>query len=325
MTPLDIRLQLHRNGYAPLPLVGKAPVLKNWQQINTTAREIELWPLLHPGATNTGVLTRLMPTLDLDILNEEAANAAEQIVRRHYGPVLVRIGRPPKRAIPFRTDVPFKKLCVAFGKEKVEFLCDGQQVAVAGMHPDTHQPYRWHGGDLWQIPRQNLPTIHEVEAPALVGEIVEVLCREHGYYQSSAVRPQSNQTPIHVSQVAISKGDRSVPKPLYNKIIELMPGRPLHQRRVRGILRPAVEAREDRNDQLYYAALQFRELILSHIITRDSVEKLLFMTAELSGYLEKRGKKQTEDTIRSGLNAWSFGRLPEKHEMGFSPDEENAP
>jgi len=201
MTPLELRLHLHRNGYAPLPLIGKAPVLKNWQQkTETNAQEIALWPSIYPGATNTGALTRKMPTLDIDILNEEAARAAEEIAAAHYaehGLVLVRIGKPPKRAIPFRTDEPFKKILVTLiapngAEEKIEFLGDGQQVVVAGLHPDVGQPYRWHGGDLWQTARGELPYIREAEAHAIVDEIVEMLCREYGY-RRAAERPKKKE------------------------------------------------------------------------------------------------------------------------------------
>jgi hypothetical protein len=201
MTPTDIRLQMHRNGYAPLPLIGKAPVLKNWQQkTETNASEIELWPSICPGANDTGALTGRLPTADIDILNEEAARAAEEIVRANYeerGRVLVRIGKPPKRAIPFRTDEPFKKIQVSLiapnGKEeKVEFLGDGQQVVVAGIHPDTGQPYRWHGGELCQTARDELPYIREAEAHALVDEIVDMLCRDFGY-RRAAERPKKKE------------------------------------------------------------------------------------------------------------------------------------
>jgi hypothetical protein len=200
-TPLDVRLLLLRNGYAPLPLAGKAPTLKKWQEkADSNAGEIELWSSTWPDATNTGALTRLLPTLDLDILNEEAARAAEEIARAHHeehGLVLVRIGRPPKRAIPFRTDEPFKKILVSLiapngAEEKVEFLGDGQQVAVAGLHPDIGQPYRWHGGELWQIARDELPYIREAEARVLVDEIVETLCRDFGY-RRAAERPQKQR------------------------------------------------------------------------------------------------------------------------------------
>jgi hypothetical protein len=123
--------------------------------------------------------------------------AAEEIVRANHeehGLVLVRIGRPPKRAIPFRTDEPFRKIQVILiapnGKEeKVEFLGDGQQVVVAGMHPDIGQPYWWHGGELWQTARDELPYIREAEAHALVDEIVAMFCHDFGY-RRAAERPK---------------------------------------------------------------------------------------------------------------------------------------
>jgi hypothetical protein len=107
---------------------------------------------------------------------------------------LVRIGKPPRRAIPFRTDEPFKKIVVNLiapngAEEKIEFLGDGQQVVVAGLHPDIGQPYRWHGGELSQIAREDLPYIREADARARVDEIVELLCREYGY-RRAAERPK---------------------------------------------------------------------------------------------------------------------------------------
>ena len=68
------------------------------------------------------------------------------------GHILVRIGKAPKRAIPFRTEVPFAKITAnvvaPHGRtEKIEFLGDGQQVVAFGIHPETKQRYNWHGGE----------------------------------------------------------------------------------------------------------------------------------------------------------------------------------
>jgi hypothetical protein len=320
MWPTDLRLQLHRNGYAPLPLIGKAPVLPKWTQTEIDAWQIALWSSMYPQATNTGALTRLMPTLDLDILNEEAANAAEGIVRAHHGPVLVRIGLPPKRAIPFRTDAPFKKITIdLIDGQKIEFLGHGQQVAVAGIHPDTGQPYQWHGGDLWHTPRNQLPLIHEPEARALINEITEMLCRDFGYRQGHD-RLTTTQHLFYVSPVSIDR-DRFVPKRLHDRIIELIPQRPKDQRRARGILRPLVSARENRNQQVYSAALQLRELIATCIIPRATAEKLLFLCAELNGYVAKRGVNHTWSTINSGLNVGHRGNVKGDSEESAHDDQ----
>jgi hypothetical protein len=165
-------------------------VLDGWQKRQQTSEgDITVWSQLYPDAVGTGALTRLMPTLDLDIENEDAVRAIEEFVRTNHeehGVILVRIGRPPRRAIPFRTDEPFKKIAVNLiapngSAEKIEFLGTGQQVAVAGPHPTTGQPYRWHGGELWQIAREELAYIREAEARQLVESAAELLCRDFGY------------------------------------------------------------------------------------------------------------------------------------------------
>src|SRR5262245_12515311 len=91
---IALRLQLVQAGYTPLPLFGKAPPAygKNntkkgfggWQTLDgVTLEQIRMWSRTWPDALNTGVLTKTMPTLDADILNEEAARAIEAHVREH--------------------------------------------------------------------------------------------------------------------------------------------------------------------------------------------------------------------------------------------------
>jgi hypothetical protein len=195
-----LRLQLRHAGYFPIPIEGKAPAMKGWQnKHDTTEEEIVLWEKSWHFATNTGILTKFVPTLDVDITDEEAACAVEDLVRRLYekkGYLLVRTGRAPKRAIPFRTDQPFNKLAVNVTKngsgEKIELLCDGQQLVVAGIHPDTKDPYRWHGGELQKTQRKDLPSLTEAEARKLVEDAVDLLVREHGYTRG-AERPRAKK------------------------------------------------------------------------------------------------------------------------------------
>src|SRR5262245_33394151 len=169
-TPTEIRLALLRRGYCPLPLIGKAPTAKGWQEkLNTGTDDIHAWATTWPSATNTGVLCRHTPFLDVDLLDPDAAQAVEDLVRDRFeddtADVVVRIGKPPKRALPFRTDTPFDKLAISLiaangdRSQKLEFLCDGQQCVVHGVHPDTAKPYVWFGKSLADIPRDELPYI----------------------------------------------------------------------------------------------------------------------------------------------------------------------
>jgi hypothetical protein len=191
MSPEETRLSLLDGGYCPTPLNGKVPILKEWQRRpKPTREEIALWSRTHPAAENTGVLTRLTPTLDIDILDPDAAKAVEDLVRKHFedkGRICVRFGRLPKRCVPFRTDTPFPKITVNFAgpdgapDEKLEHLCDGQQVVVDGIHPDTQQPYAWFGGAPGEIARDDLPPISAEEAQTLIDDCVRCLVEGFGY------------------------------------------------------------------------------------------------------------------------------------------------
>jgi hypothetical protein len=243
--PRTLRHRLRESGYCPIPLFGKEPPqygknnrrkgLDGWQQLHEVTREmIDMWSRTWPDAHNTGVLCRTMPTLDIDIVNEAAVRTIEDHVREHYeehGYILPRVGKPPKRAIPFRTIEPFKKITVNLvaanspdKSEKIEFLADGQQVVVAGIHPDTKQPYCWHGGVPGEIKLEDLPYIREEEARALVERIVEILVRDFGYNRAPG-RPAKGKTsgaPRHDGGQAGGESDWTH---LYENIRE---GRELH-------------------------------------------------------------------------------------------------
>jgi hypothetical protein len=189
--PTALRHQLRTAGFCPLPVRGKAPFQKDWQKrVEPSRADIDAWWMHYPDASNTGLLTRLMPTLDIDIRDEKAAQAVDDLVREKFeerGEILVRIGNAPKRAIPFRTNEPFKMLSYNLiapdgsDDQKIQLLCDGQQVVVDGIHPDTRQPYRWHDGAPGAIKYEDLPYLHSEEAQALVNDAIELLCRDFSY------------------------------------------------------------------------------------------------------------------------------------------------
>ena len=195
-----LRCRLRAAGYAPIPVAGKNPGFRNWQTLHdSNPDEIALWSAVYPYNTNTGILCRTTPAIDIDILNLDAARAVEDLAREHFedgGYFLVRTGKAPKRAILLRTDEPFSKIACSLisnggTDEKIELLGDGQQLVAFGIHPDTRQPYRWHGGEPGEIAREDLPYIHEYQARAFVEAAAELLCREHGYTRASE-RPKNN-------------------------------------------------------------------------------------------------------------------------------------
>jgi AAA domain/Bifunctional DNA primase/polymerase, N-terminal len=195
------RKRLRDAGFAPIPVNGKSPAVEEWQKkAEVTDAEIEGW-----GAyKSTGLITRLMPALDIDIYNPKAAMAVEELVRQRFGArgkVLVRIGNAPKRAIPFRTARPFKKISATLitpeddptavyqkrgdslrpTDQKIELLCDGQQLVGFGIHPETRKPYEWTGGQPGEVRHDELPEITEIEARRLVDDVAQLLCDKYGY------------------------------------------------------------------------------------------------------------------------------------------------
>ena len=115
---------------------------------------IDRWTREFPDATNTGVITRDTPAIDIDVLDGAVADELQKLAERMIGDSSVRTGRAPKRALLFRTDTPFDKITTPVfvspdGRtHKVEILGWGQQIVVHGIHPETLAPYTWKAAEL---------------------------------------------------------------------------------------------------------------------------------------------------------------------------------
>jgi hypothetical protein len=207
----NLRKQLRDAGFMPIPVVGKVPPISRWQKkLKTDDDEIEQWKAF----PSTGLLTQEMPTFDIDIKLPEAAAAVEDLVRKRFsglGTILVRFGNAPKRAIPFKTPKPFKKITANLiapdGSEgqKLELLAEGQQVVAFGIHEDTHKPYIWVGGEPGEIKRDELPAISAAQARQLVNDANELLVREYGYTLKEEEKPEPSNTKRHNNYPPVSK------------------------------------------------------------------------------------------------------------------------
>src|SRR5215470_17674277 len=90
------RIALLRAGYIPTPCDGKRPILHEWEKrLQPSEADIEQWREERPAAINTGSLTRINPTVDIDVLDAKLADRIEALIREHAkdGQVLVRYGR----------------------------------------------------------------------------------------------------------------------------------------------------------------------------------------------------------------------------------------
>ena len=185
-SPADIRLALKAAGFTPVACIGKKPLLLEWQnRRDATPKEIAKWP-----GGNSGIDTKYDPSCDIDFDDAEAAAAVEAAARDWFdgrGTIPVRFGRAPRRALLFRAATPFSKIVAWFiapngSKHKIEFLGDGQQIIVAGIHPDTGARYAWHA-DLapWKMKRADLVEIDEAEAHAFLDYVADVLKEQFGF------------------------------------------------------------------------------------------------------------------------------------------------
>jgi RecA-family ATPase len=194
MTPFDVRMTLRANGYCPVPVTGKRPAFRNWQDMRDAGPEhFRGWEIQFPGATNTGNLAERTPSFDIDIRHTEAAEECAVAVSDWIGdsgPLLTRFGQAPKRAILFQTEKPFTKIFRDFRHpndrsdeppHRLEFLCDGQQIVFHGIHEKTGKEYSWHGGSPLTVARKDLPGIDEPGARKLLDHCADILIQQFGF------------------------------------------------------------------------------------------------------------------------------------------------
>ena len=183
----DLRLDLRANGYQPVPITsptngkvsspGKAPLLKNWQNICATASDVEIaaWSTGNRADDiNTGLLCGKIIAIDIDILDAELALKAETLAVEILGATpLRRVGRAPKSLLVYRADeAGLKKLetakfimpCDGSGAQdqstaQIEILATGQQFVGFGIHPGTQRPYDWTGLSPLDVQQCDLPAV----------------------------------------------------------------------------------------------------------------------------------------------------------------------
>ena len=164
----EIAAKLIAHGYRPVPCVGKRVLETGW-----TKREFCEWDFT--DRHNVGIKTgQGVALVDIDVIDPEASAAiTAEWLRRHKG-APQRTGLAPKTAFLVASDVARKidlKL-LALPKDdkgnhqKIEVLASGQQFVAYGIHPDTKEPYHWHGLDPLDTflgTKDALPVVTEAE------------------------------------------------------------------------------------------------------------------------------------------------------------------
>jgi hypothetical protein len=285
-------------GYVPIPINGKAPIIPEWQKQQPTAGDVDKWPQLYPCAFNTGILTRATPTVDVDVYDaavvEELRNLLWDVVG-DSGRAMVRVGRPPKCAIPFQTDQPFAKLSTPIftspdgRRHHVEVLSDGQQVVVFGKHPETGGNYTWHLGEPGEVEHAALPYINAELAAQYIARC-SVCMRAHGWLPEDKKNGKASEPPAIVrddfDRLYGEREQKYALAALSGCAIEL-----------------AGTAEGARNEKLNKVAYHMGTMIARGWIEEAAVINALLDACARNNYLREHGHNATVKTIKSGITA----------------------
>jgi hypothetical protein len=286
------RKQLLAADYSPLPINGKAPPIIGWQDIQATNELINSWEDQYADATNTGILTRTTPAIDIDVVDPDVADELQQIAERMFGANGVRIGQSPKRAMLYRTDVPFDKLATPIfvspdgHSHKVEVLCSGQQIVVHGIHPTTQAPYTWQGAEPGRgLKRNALPLLSADKAIEFIAAAEQCMAA-HGWTPKKKVNGRLFDATCNNQTIASERERvyaRATLEGCSDELARATPG--------------------ERNDTANKKAFRLGTMVARGWISADEVLVSLLRAADACGLNQDDGEELTRKTVESGLQS----------------------
>jgi hypothetical protein len=130
---------------------------------------------------NTGLRCDDLVAFDIDVLDEDLADACEEFVEQAAGLTeLCRVGKWPKRLLLYRLDHLDRKLIRSgrtgnYGGHMCELLAThGRQFAAFGMHPSGAQ-YEWQGESPADVALSDLPALTADKALSILDGLDELL------------------------------------------------------------------------------------------------------------------------------------------------------
>ena len=214
------------------------------------------------------------------------------------GPSPVRTGRPPKRALIYRADKPFKKISTPIftspdGRaHKVEVLGWGQQIVVHGIHPDTGKPYTWSGGTPGPgLPRSALTLLTAEKVIEFIAAATALMSAQPGWIATKKTNGAGNGHAngngfAFTQNTPVTERERLYARAALEGCAEEL----------------AAAPSGTRNDVLNKKAFRLGTMLARGWISRSEVETELFAAAAANGLNADDGEKATEKTIQSGLD-----------------------
>lgn len=155
------------NGFFPVPMDGKTPMIRNWGGRPMGACAIRNTIAKQPAiaAANVGFRTGKLVAIDID---EEAEYQSRRLTDAAYRMLgytpFLRIGRYPRRMLFYRStnEVQSRKI------GSVDILGAGKLAVVHGVHPDTGQWYYWPELSLLDATFDDVPLVSSAELQCFI-------------------------------------------------------------------------------------------------------------------------------------------------------------
>lgn len=181
------------NGLSVIPLIGKRPILKDWQQYNDhlpTEEDIDRWENVH-GKKNVGLCVGpasgvMAIDIDTDDTLIKDALPRSNIARRGK--------KGEVRFFKYNSDIPTNK----YNEIKVEIFSDkGQLVLPPSIHPETKEPYVWLTPLTFEDPlfRDQLIELNPNELSEIIDKLRGDVAPNGGKRVGPLTRPNSDRCP----------------------------------------------------------------------------------------------------------------------------------
>jgi hypothetical protein len=168
--------KLLAQGFEPIPVAGKRPVIKQWEDLELHPDRVANWAANGKGDLNVGLRTAKLAPIDVDIYDAEVSERVTKALVGRFGDAPRRIGQRPKALLLYAALEAGTKITSPIWvspdevEHRVEVLGIGQQFVAAGIHPDTHQPYSWEGENIADLELWMLPAVSRAEVAAWIDE-----------------------------------------------------------------------------------------------------------------------------------------------------------
>ena len=180
-----LRIALLRNGYEPIPIIGKETRITGWTTGEITRDRIIQETTRYQNYANTGLRTGRLIGVDIDLWSSDQVSTLREVTEICLGRTpLRRFGSKGEMLLYRMVDEPMGKMVIRRTKSEtenarplVEIFGQGGQFVAYGIHPDTKQPYRWleDRQEPLTVPFADLPPVTARDLRELRVAMAEVL------------------------------------------------------------------------------------------------------------------------------------------------------